>query len=328
MKNIFVTGATGFIGSHLVEELVKEECKIKCLVRPNSNTDFLKKLGVELVFGDLSDREFLKKSLKKINIVYHLAGSVDAKNKDNKIFYETNVLGTKNVLETSIEAGVKRFVHCSSVGVYGWVDKRPNLNENDVCNPATAYEKSKYEAEKYVLSKKDKINITVVRPAAIVYGPRDFSAMYNLFKAIKSKKYFIIGNEKNKIHIVYVKNLVEGIIKASERKKAIGQIYNLADEKQTSIQDLSEEIANSLEVKLSKIKLPKILANGMGLFFEIIFKLIRKEPPLSRKRIRFLTENRTYSIEKAKKDFGYNPLINIKQGMKETVEWYRRNNLL
>ncbi len=232
------------------------------------------------------------------------------------------------MLETSIEAGVKKFVHCSSVGVYGWVDKRPNLNENDICNPATAYEKSKYEAEKYVLSQKDKINITVIRPAAIVYGPRDFSAMYNLFKAIKSKKYFIIGNGKNKIHVVYVKNLVEGMIKASESKKTIGQVYNLGDEKQTSIQELSEEMANSLSIKLTKIKLPKSIANMLGLFFEITFKLIRKEPPLSRKRIRFLTENRTYNIEKAKKDFGYNPLIDIKQGMKETVEWYRRNNLL
>lgn len=327
---ILVTGGTGFIGSHLVEALVKRGYQVRCLVRETTaeRINFLRKLEVDLIQGDLLNKRKLKEALQNIDIVYHIAGAVDAKTKSKKVFYDVNVKGTENILEASIKAGVKRFIHCSSVGVYGIVDKKLSVKETEKYNPHTDYERSKTRGERIVLAAKNRgMEISVIRPA-IVYGPRDFSAIYKWFKVIKKGLFRIIGHGNNKIHMVYVKNLVEGMILAGEKEKAKGQIYNIADEKETTIKEIAKAMAKALEVKLPRIHLPKTIAKIIAIFFEVLAKIIKIEPPLTRKRVAFLTENRIFDISKAKKELGYSPEIKLEQGIKETVQWYKENKYL
>lgn len=327
--NILVTGATGFIGSHLVEALVSKGHNVYGLVHNKEKAEFLENLGAKAVYGDLLDKNSLRLAVKDANAVFHLGAVLHATTKDKKTFYEVNVIGTKNLIEACSELGVKKFVHCSSVGVHGII-KNPPANESYSCKPTTDYDKSKYEAEKLVHSfmQNTKMNIVIVRPAAIVYGPRDFSAMYGLFKAIQNKKFMIIGNGKNVIHTIYVKNLVNGMILAFENNNANGQTYILADETQTTIDDIRNVIAKTLKVKSNKMKLPKLLANLAAFVFEVLTRFINFDPPLTFSRVSFLTSNRAYDISKAKKELGFKSLISLQQGIRETVDWYVKNGYL
>ena len=326
--NVLVTGATGFIGSHLVEALVNKGYQVYGLFRDNKKSDFLRRLGAKPIYGDLLNKETLKNALKNIDVVYHLAAALHANTKSKKTFFDVNVLGTKNLIEACLESKVKKFVHCSSVGVHGITKKL--ANENSPCKPTTDYDKSKYLAEKLVRNylNNDKMDITIVRPAAIVYGPRDFSAMYGLFQAIESKKFMIIGNGRNIIHMIYVKNLVNGMILAAENKRANGQTYILADETLTTVRDIQNIIAKTLKVPKNNFRIPVWIAILLALNFEILSKIIKFSPPLTFSRVSFLTSNRAYDISKAKRELGFKSWISLQKGIQETVDWYIKNGHL
>lgn len=325
--NILVTGATGFIGSHLVEALVDKGYKVYGLFRDNKKSEFLRRLGAKPVYGDLLNKDSLINALKNIDVVFHLAAALHANTKSKKTFFDVNVLGTKNLIEACLESKVKKFVHCSSVGVHG-ITKRL-ANEDSPCKPTTDYDKSKYSAEKLVRNYlNNKMDITIVRPAAIVYGPRDFSAMYGLFKAIESKKFMIIGDGRNIIHMIYVKNLVHGMILASENKIANGQTYILADETLTTVRDIQNIIAKTLNTPKNNFHIPIWFATLLALNFEILSRIIKFSPPLTFSRVSFLTSNRAYNISKAKRELGFKSWISLQQGIQETVDWYIKNGYL
>ncbi len=326
--NILVTGATGFIGSHLVEALIDKGYEVYGLFRDSKKSDFLRRLGAKPVYGDLLNKDSLKKALTNVDIVFHLAAALHANTKSKKRFFDVNVLGTKNLIEACLESEVKRFLHCSSVGVHGVTKKL--ANENSPCEPTTYYDKSKYLAEKLVRNylNNGKMDITIVRPAAIVYGPRDFSAMYGLFKAIESKKFMIIGNGRNVIHMIYVKNLVHGMILAAENNIANGQTYILADETLTTVKDIQNIIAKTLNVPKNNLHIPVWLATLMALNFEVLSKIMNFSPPLTFSRVSFLTSNRAYDISKAKKELGFKSLTSLQHGIRETVDWYIKNGYL
>ena len=325
--NVLVTGATGFIGSHLVEALVNKGYQVYGLFRDNKKSDFLRRLGAKPIYGDLLNKDSLKNALKNIDVVYHLAAALHANTKSKKTFFNINVLGTKNLIEACLESKVKKFVHCSSVGVHGITKKL--ANENFPCKPTTDYDQSKYSAEKLVRTYlNNKMDITIVRPAAIVYGPRDFSAMYGLFQAIESKKFMIIGNGRNIIHMIYVKNLVDGMILAAENKRANGQTYILADETLTTVRDIQNIIAKTLKVPKNNFRIPVWIAILLALNFEILSRIIKFSPPLTFSRVSFLTSNRAYDISKAKKELGFRSEISLQQGIQETVDWYIKNGHL
>ena len=208
-----VTGATGFIGSHLVEALLDKNVEVRCLVRPNSNRRWLEDREVEYCVGDCRDYDSLPAAVSGVDCVFHLAGVVRARKYQD--YFLSNSTGTRNLLQACLQKnpGLDRFVLVSSQAAAGPSPDGQPLKESDAARPISAYGWSKLMAEKEVLEKKNDLPVVVVRPSP-VYGPRDRD-FHSLFKMIKLGLRPVIGREERYIHLTYVQDVVEGAWLAS-----------------------------------------------------------------------------------------------------------------
>jgi nucleoside-diphosphate-sugar epimerase len=331
MKNVLVTGGTGLIGSFLLEKLVKfKSYKIKCMALKNSDTKFLKDLGIKVVYGNLTDINSLKKAVKGSDIVFHLAAAFKKdlpKNADRKVYNKINVYGTENLMKVCREEGISRFIHFSASGVYGHSSDKL-INEESPYRPTNPYEVSKCEGEKVaVMYNKMGLPVTIIQPT-IVYGPRETVAFMRLFKAIQDGTFRIIGDGKNCLHLVYVENLVDGVILASRKKSAIGQKYLIGDDKAYSVRKIVDTIASELGTKVPKMNIPYRAAWFGAIPFELLGRAMKKRPMISRYTVNFLAKNRVYDISKAKKELGYSSKVSLKEGIKITADWYRSKGFL
>ncbi len=244
MKTL-VTGATGFIGRHLVKALHEKDRAIKCLVRKTSQTDFLEQLGVELVYGDLEDKDSLRRALQGADIIYHAAGEVFALDAGN--YYTVNVSGVKNLLEACSNESVRKFIHFSSSSATG-----PNpvrdipVNEDSPCSPITPYGKSKLEGEKTIkeLSKQYNVPTVIIRPP-LVYGPgvSQSSRVLMFLKLIHKGVFRIIGTGNNLVSLCNIDNLIHGLLLAEKEQRAEGETYFLADARPYTVNEIAETIA-------------------------------------------------------------------------------------
>jgi len=243
-----------------------------------------------------------------------------------KQIYKVNLEGTKNILKASVENKVKRFIYLSAGAVMGKCSKM--ANENTKCKPITPYAKSKFEGERLSLKyfKEYDFPVTIIR-STMVYGPGETKNKLRMIRAIKKGFFRIIGSGKNKISWVYIDNLIEGIILATESKKAIGEIYIISDKNPYSMNEMVKTISKELGVKTPQ-HIPKWIAWIVAVFFEITSKILKFSPPLFRDRILSLTEGHMLDCFKACNEIGYNPKIGLKQGMKRTIDYYKKNGLL
>jgi nucleoside-diphosphate-sugar epimerase len=328
MSSILVTGGTGLIGSFLVETLVRKN-DVRCLVMKNTDTKFIDDLGVEFVYGDITDIKSLKPAVKGVDKVFHLAAAFKKdmpKNPTEDLYFKVNANGTENLLEVCKQDGVGRVVHFSASGVYGPSSDAP-VNENSEYNPSDSYEKSKCEGEKIALKYNETgLPVTIVQPT-IVYGPRETSVMLRFFKFIKDRR-VIIGNGKNKFNFVYVEDVVDGAILASKEKNAIGQRYLLGYEKSYPMSDFVKVITSTFGVTSSKIKVPYLIAKDGVIFLNALCDLVGCTSPIKVHSVNFLAGNHDYDISKAKRELGYRPKVSLKEGVKITVKWYKDNNLI
>jgi len=328
--NVFVTGGTGFIGSHLVSQLLNRGHNVRCLARDEIKADALRQKGAEAVIGNIINKETYSSALSGVDIVFHLAAALDANHLPDEAYWETNVGGTRFMLEASEAAGVKRFVHCSSVGVYAHSSQAIKEDAPYYPNPTNAYHQTKQEAEKLVkrFMKQTGMPITIVRPAAIVYGEGDFSNVLGLFRTINKGQYVVIGSGKSYLHQIYIEDLARGICLAGESERAAGESYILADKNPATIGELSNAIGEALGVKLIPVRLPEGLARLLAIPIEILAKVSGFAPPLSQSRINTLTENRLYATDKAKEQLGFESETSLGEGMKHTAAWYKANGHL
>jgi len=322
-----VTGANGFVGSHLVEALLKRGYKVRCLVRKTSDISCLVPFDLEYFYGDLFNEEILKEAVTDVNYIFHPAALVKAKNKEE--FYQVNYFGTKNLIELSFKMNpqIKRFLYVSSQAAAGPSKEGRPLNENDLPSPVTEYGKSKLLGEKAIWEYKDKIPITIIRPSAI-YGPRDKDILL-LFKAVNNGTKPLFGRGESNFSLVYVKDLVEGIILAAESEKAIGQIYFIADEKPYSYREAEEVIQKALNVKAISIRIPIPVLTLMAFFAELWSKLKGKTSTLNLERVKqFKQKFWVCDVSKAKNELGFSTRYSLKDGIKETAQWYKENGWL
>jgi nucleoside-diphosphate-sugar epimerase len=326
---IFVTGGTGFTGGYLVSRLVKEGHDVSVLVRRSSNTEKLKKLGVNLVLGDIRDKNLVDKAVIDMDIVYHLAAVWrEGGGIPNEIFWNVNVNGTKNLLEASLQANIERFIHCSTCGVLGHISNPP-ADETFPYNPGDIYQRTKCEGEKIALEyfHKKGLSGVVVRPLGI-YGPGDLRFL-KLFKSINDRKFIMVGKGDVLYHLTYIEDMVEGIMLCGQKENAIGQTYLIGGDKYVSLNELVSLIARSLDVPVPKKHFPFFWPVWTAaLACEIACKPFGINPPIFRRRVDIFRKNRAFDISKAKKELGFRPKTDLKEGIKKTAEWYREEGYL
>lgn len=324
LEKVFVTGGTGFIGSTLVDELINKNYEVKCLIRKNSNLQWLNNKPVERVKGDLWNKEVLHKALEDVDYVYHSGGVTFAKKRED--YFRGNSEATKSLIENCFEINpnLKKFVHISSQTVTGpstSADKP--VTEETPCRPLTTYGKSKLLAEQYVTQYFDKMNVTIVRAPA-VYGPRDY-AIFEYFKTMSRGLQPLIGFGDKLVSLIYVDDLVSGIIKAGKSDISKSQIYFISSEKFYNWKDVGAITSGILNKKSLTIKIPHWLVFTVGAFAQFFGMFSSKPTILNLEKCRDITQRYwTCSIEKAKKDLAYKENVGIEQGILKTVEWYRK----
>lgn len=321
-----VTGGNGFIGLNLVESLALDGIDVRALDRKTDGLENLE-VKIEIINNDLSDMQSLQKVLDGVEIVYHLAAEHLAVSASDQNYVNTNVRGTEKLLKASLSARVKRFVHCSTVGVHGHISEPP-ADESYPFSPTNIYEKTKLEGEKLALAfcNETGLPVTIIRPA-YVYGPGD-PRIIKMIQLIKNKKFMMVGDGKNLRHPVYIGDLIRSFKLCSRTEKSIGQVYIIAGEKAVPLLQMVNKIAEAVDVKTPSISIPVWLAKTASDVLEPVFKIINKEPPISHRRLGFFLNSYEYDISKARRDFEYNPEFGLEEGLKATVKWCIENGYI
>ncbi|RKY86090.1 hypothetical protein DRQ09_06505 [candidate division KSB1 bacterium] len=327
MKKAFVTGGTGFIGGHLIESLLKKGYKVSCLVRKNSNKSMIENMNVEVIEGDLNEKELLKERLGEFEYVFHFAGLTKAKKKEE--FFKVNLDGTKNLIESIIEKKIslKRFLYCSSMAAGGPSGEFKRKKEEDDSTPVSDYGISKLYTEEYLKKFYSYLPITIIRPPA-VYGPRDKDFLL-MFKLVKSGIKPILGTHKKYYNIVYIKDLVRGSILAAEDEGSVSEIYYIADPNIYTWQDFVNEVAGFFHIKTLEVKIPDSFLDAIAFFSENISRLNAKSSVISVQKVKELKQKYWLcDTTKAEKKLGFSPEYSLKDGIEETAQWYIDNGWL
>ena len=327
MKRVLVTGATGFTGGYLCRCLISKGYEVRGLSLPGMNTNTLEKEGVRIFRGDLTRKETLTEAVRDVDIIYHIAAVYREENVPKKIFWAVNCEGTKNLLEVAEKAKIKRFVHCSTVGVQGEI-RNPPASEEAPYNPGDYYQESKMEGELAALDffRNRGLPGVVFRPVGI-YGPGD-ARFLKLFRYIQNGKFRMFGSGEVLYHLTYIDDLINGILLVGEKPDIEGEIFTLAGPVYTTLNELVETIANVLEVPVPKRHIPVWPVWMVGALCELLCRPFRIHPPIYRRRVDFFIKDRAFDIKKAKEKLGYNPRVDLFVGLKKTAEWYRKEKLL
>ena len=322
---VLVTGAPGWLGTSLVEALIKKKWAVRCLVLEGSDVKELVEKNAEIVYGELSKNKNLSEAVKGVDVVFHCAGIIHPKK--IKELYEVNYYGTKNLLDAAIASKVKKFILVSSNSPIGLNEtKELLLTEESPYNPYKNYGKSKVLAEKYVnqMFREGKIDTTIIRPCWF-YGPNQPIRQVTFFKMIKKGNPLIFGDGKNLRSMTYIDNLVDGLILAATKKQSKGQTYWIADKRPYETIEIYETIAELLGVKLKPRFVPKFVSYLFDKSDSLLqaFGMYIKEVHVAGE----MDKNIACSIVKAQKELGYSPKVELKEGMRRSIEWCRQKGV-
>jgi 2-alkyl-3-oxoalkanoate reductase len=324
-----ITGATGFVGSHLVEACTGRGWNVRALVRSSSDTSILERHKATLIRGDLTDSAAVREALQGVEVVLHCAAKVGDWGPVEE-YRAVNVEALRGLLDACRNLSIQRFVHFSSLGVYA-ARHHYGTDENEPLpqQHMDGYTQTKVESEQLVLSyyREYKLPVVVLRPG-FIYGTRDRTVMPKLLDNMRNGKLRYIGGGKGAMNCIYVGNLVEAAMLAVEKPEAVGQIYNLTDGEVVSKRRFIDSIADGVGLPRPKpVSVPLWLARIMAWWMErrARKKNSPKAPRLTQGRLKFLGLNLDFSIEKAKRELGYRPRWNFDEGMRETVAWYKQN---
>ncbi|MDK9708144.1 MAG: NAD-dependent epimerase/dehydratase family protein [Desulforhopalus sp.] len=324
---ILVTGGTGFTGHNLSKRLLQDGHQVRLLVRNTARVALEPQPGLEVYEGDIRDREAVNRAVEGVAKVFNIAAMFRTAGSVDKDYHDIHVVGTRHLLEAAVKNRVERFVHCSTVGVHGDI-KVPPANEEAPYAPADIYQRTKLEGELMAreFAVKNGLALSVVRPTAI-YGPGDLRLL-KLFKLAVKKITPVIGTGKIFYHMVYIDDLVQGFILASERPEAIGEAFIIGGDENMILDDLLSTIARITGSPDVKVHIPALPFQLIGSLCEKICIPLGINPPIYRRRVDFFTKSRSFDISKAKRLLGYTPKYGLQEGLRRTALWYQEQGVL
>ncbi len=318
---IAITGATGYTGGRLLSRLRADGHQVTALARASARPQ-APATGVRWVEGDLRDTDALRRLVDGMDAVVHVAAVYRTAGHPESYYRDVNVSGTERLLDAAARAGVRRFVHTSTVGVHGDV-KHPPADETAPIAPGDIYQQTKAEAEALALDyhRRRGLPVVVIRPAAI-YGPGE-TRLLKLFRAIARGRYAIVGSGRAFYHPVYIEDLLDGYELALERPQAPGEAFIIAGPRYLAQSELAALIARHTGGRVLPVRIPAAPLQLLGDLCEAICVPFGIEPPLHRRRVDFWTKSRAFSIGKARQVLGYVPRVDVEEGIARTSAWYR-----
>lgn len=319
----FVTGASGFIGSHLVESLIETGWSVRALVHESS---LRRSNGIETVLGDIRDPGPWKDTLRGTDVLFHLAAALGFSRLSKDGFLDVNTRGTKALFRAAKDAGVRKTVHVSSAGVIGSVKKDLVATEDYAPNPRNTYDLTKLEAERTALRfAGEGMDLVVVRPGW-AYGPGD-RRTFKLVEAVNRGRFALVAADSGRQTPIYINDLIRGLRLAAEKGRA-GEIYHLTGNEVLTVREMASAIAEACGARIPKFALPKWSAIAAAWVLEKAFAPFGKEAPLNRSRLSFFIHPKALSNEKARKELGFEPAVDFRTGTRKAVAWYREQGWL
>jgi nucleoside-diphosphate-sugar epimerase len=321
-KIAVVTGANGFVGSHLVDLLLKKDLIVRCITRKTSDMRWLKDKPIEIFDGGLFDKENLRMAFKDASFIYHVAGVVKAKTSEG--YFNGNVEATRTMLEVVLEspATIEKFLIVGSQTVTGpSYDDKP-VNEETECKPLTTYARSKKKQEEVALSYSDKLPITICRAPA-VYGERD-TEVFIYFQTFNKGLTTLIGFDKKILSLIHVADLAEGLYLAATSDKSAGEIYFISSEKYYTWDEIGNVTAKALGKKALRIRIPHFIVFTIAAFAQFFAMFSKKPATLNIEKAKDLTQHAWIcDTTKAVEQLGFRQKVSIEEGINRSCEWYR-----
>jgi nucleoside-diphosphate-sugar epimerase len=327
--NVLITGGTGFIGSRLGLRCLADGHSVRILGQENTpaesvNRKFVEDRGGRVILESVTNAHGLSELFQGVDVVFHLAAVQHEMNVPDRKFWDVNVTGTKNILEASIRAGVKRFVHGSTIGVYGSIEGV--VDEQTPCMPDNIYGVTKFEGEKLALSFCDRIPVVVIRIPE-VYGPGD-RRLLKLFKAIRRKAFVVIGRGENLHHLIYIDDLVEGLLQSAVHPAAANKLFLLAGAEPVTTNQMVAAISRHFGTSPPRFHAPMFPFLVAAIVLEKTLRPLGIQPPLHRRRLDFFKKSFTLSSRLAQQTFGFSPKADFPQGALKTANWYEEMGYL
>ncbi len=318
---ILTTGGSGFAGKYLLRALVEQGYDVINLV----NKNFSGIHGVKEIRIKNFEPEYLKGLLDGIDIIVHLAAALGSTKANYDYFYKVNSLFPENLIKAAVEKGVKKFIYISSAGVYGKGSKKI-IDEKFPPSPIDEYEKTKFSGEKNILKFKGKINVVIVRPGWI-YGPGDKRTL-KLYRAINYGKFFVAGKGDGFQTPVFVEDFVKAIILIIKNNVGSGEIFNIAGKELLRTEDMIRIIATQLKKRILPFKIPILPLKLIAKILDLLSSITGINFPLTSSSLAFFERSKPLSIEKAKNVLKFTPETDFEEGIRLTLNWYKKEGLL
>jgi dihydroflavonol-4-reductase len=325
---VLVTGATGFTGGHLARALALSGERVRVLVRDASCAGDLAAIpGTEVCVGDLKDAGARTRAVDGVTTVYHIAAIYRQAGVRSAEYRAINIDAVAGLVQAAGQAGVRRVVHCSTVGVHGDVE-HPPANEDSPLRPGDVYQQTKLEGERAArdAARVSGVELVIARPSGI-YGPGD-RRLLKLFRGVARRRFLILGAGNIYYHLTYIDDLIEGFRLCGTVPAAAGRTYILAGGEVGTLKALVNLVAEEAGVAPRSLHLPVWPFWLAGAVCEAVCVPLRIEPPLYRRRVDFFTKSRAFDIARARTELGYAPQVGLRAGIRRTLEWYRSKGWL
>ncbi|MDX3908910.1 MAG: NAD-dependent epimerase/dehydratase family protein [Sphingobium sp.] len=322
---VAITGASGFTGGALASRLTSEGYHVRALSRRAPDDDVATR-ATDWLIGGLTDPDSIAQLVKGADTCFHIAAMYRTEGPAEE-FLHINRDSTALLLKAARDAGVRRFVYCSSIGVHGDVHSGV-ADETAPFSPRDPYQQSKLLAEQLCREqmREPGMEIVVVRPCGI-YGPGD-TRMLKMFSMLQKGTFVYVGQGKSHFHPVYIDDLVEGFMLAMRQPAAAGQTFIIGAAEHLPLRDYVATAARALNVPAPKRHLPYGPVNAAARACELLCAPLNVEPPLHRRRLTFFKHHRAFTINRARSLLGYAPKVGLAEGFRRTVDWYRSEGML